>query len=464
MGFGAGNKALVQAVAQMKDVDYSKDPALGEIYRRLIDNRKEFEGVLDRNMKALMQISSLDLALEQHTKRMVELASEVASATETIYTASADTTTAVSRVAEKHEELTNTIIQASEETSDVYGTIEDGQNALTQIRDLSNETISMSKNMQEDMDALSAVIKQMNEVISGIDAVSSQTNLLALNASIEAARAGEAGRGFAVVAEEIRKLAEQTQELTANMGKFVEGIRGASERSIESAKSTIDALGSMTEQINGVWELNEGNKKNISLINDAICSLASVSEDISDSMQEMESGAASIEQQCAVLRDDTTDMDTIIGALQDVTRPITEIEKTLDEAVKEMGQMSEDAFLALGKQEFIKYIDSAITAHRSWLDNLKKIVTTHTILPLQLDATKCGFGHFYYAITPQFPQIQGIWEQLGEKHKHFHGYGAQVIEALFDEDYERAQQICSEAETYSGELIADLEQIKNMIA
>ena len=60
------------------------------------------------------------------------------------------------------------------------------------------------------MNTLLDVVNHMNEVIAGINSISSQTNLLALNASIEAARAGEAGRGFAVVAEEIRKLAEQT--------------------------------------------------------------------------------------------------------------------------------------------------------------------------------------------------------------------------------------------------------------
>ena len=353
MGFGAGNKALVQAVAQMKDVDYSKDPALGEMYHRLVSNRDGFEYALEQNVKACAQIEALDLELGQNAQKITDMTSEIASATKTIYRASADTAQAADRVTEKHEELSNTIINASEEASEVYGKIEEGQNALSEIRDLSNDTIEMSKSMQQDMDALSSVIKRMNEVISGIDAVSSQTNLLALNASIEAARAGEAGRGFAVVAEEIRKLAEQTQELTANMGEFVEGIRGASERGIVSAKSTIDALGSMTDKINSVWELNEGNKENISKINDAIFSLASVSEDISDSMQEMESGAGSIEEQCAVLKDDTANMDEIIGSLEHVAEPVAQVKQAIDAATKTMGQMSEDPFLAIKNEELL---------------------------------------------------------------------------------------------------------------
>lgn len=112
----------------------------------------------------------------------------------------------------------------------------------------------------------------MNEVIEGINSISSQTNLLALNASIEAARAGEAGKGFAVVAEEIRKLAEQTQNMTANMSEFVERIKEASAKSSDSANTAVEALGDMSEKINSAWEINDANQKSVGKISDSISS------------------------------------------------------------------------------------------------------------------------------------------------------------------------------------------------
>ena len=65
--------------------------------------------------------------------------------------------------------------------------------------------------------ALAAKSEQIGGIVETITGIADQTNLLALNAAIEAARAGEQGRGFAVVAEEVRKLAEESQQAAATI-------------------------------------------------------------------------------------------------------------------------------------------------------------------------------------------------------------------------------------------------------
>ncbi|MFL9825332.1 methyl-accepting chemotaxis protein [Rhodoplanes sp. SY1] len=67
------------------------------------------------------------------------------------------------------------------------------------------------------LDGLRAALERVAKAAGGIDAIARQTNLLALNATIEAARAGEAGKGFAVVAQEVKALAKQTSEATAEI-------------------------------------------------------------------------------------------------------------------------------------------------------------------------------------------------------------------------------------------------------
>lgn len=145
--------------------------------------------------------------------------------------------------------------------------------------------------------------------------------------------------------------------------------------------------------------------------------------------------------------------------LRKATQPVVDIEKILDATVKEMGDMTKDAFYHLKTQEFAQYMENAISSHHAWLDNLKKMVKTREITPLQLDSSKCGFGHFYYAMTPNIPGVLPIWDSLGAKHQKFHKYGASVMEAIKRQAYMDAEQIYREVELYSRELISDMERI-----
>jgi len=91
-------------------------------------------------------------------------------------------------------------------------------NQMTSIR----QTVDNSAKVVTELGERSKEIGQIVETISGI---ASQTNLLALNAAIEAARAGEQGKGFAVVAEEVRKLAEQSQEAAKQIADLISDIQ-----------------------------------------------------------------------------------------------------------------------------------------------------------------------------------------------------------------------------------------------
>lgn len=453
---------LIDSVANLENADYSRQPKLNSIYKRLIKNREDFERVMSKNISAVMQISSLDLILRQQTDQMGVVSDSVTNATDTIQEAAEESSLVANQVSTQHEELTNTIVHAAEDTNEVHAKIENGQRELSVIKDLSLSTISGSKEMQKDMNDLMDVIQHMNEVIAGINSISSQTNLLALNASIEAARAGEAGRGFAVVAEEIRKLAEETQQMTANMGEFVASIKIASERSAKSVDNTIEALNTMTDKIGKVWEINAENQQHVARVNDSISSLAAVSEEINSSMTEMETQAFNIKEQCTTLTENTHLLQSVSRELKNAIKPVISIEQMLDESTKQLGDMTDDVFFRMEYKEFMGYMDRAIDAHQAWLGNLKKMVDNKTLVPLQFDATKCGFGHFYYSMTPKTPEIREVWTKLEEKHKKFHNYGKNVKQCIMDENYSEAEKYYREAEQYSKELIGDFQRMKNI--
>lgn len=457
-------KDLLSSLSTLENADYSRKSAeLDQMYRRLTTGRTQFETVMSNMFDSLMKISSLDLSLTRYAELLQQISDSVSSATDLIHQASGEAASVSSTVSGQHEELTSTIIGVSEASSSVYQKIEEGQQELTATRDLSDNTILASREMQQDMNQLSDIISQMNNVIAGINSISSQTNLLALNASIEAARAGEAGKGFAVVADEIRQLADETQNLTASMGRFVTDIHTASEKSVKSADMTIESLQTVTQKISHVWELNEDNRKKLEKITDSISSLAGLSEEISSSIIELESRSTDIESQCGVLHDDMVQLQEHGKNINNIVAPLEAIETTLDESAKVMGIMAKDAFYKLEDKNFAEYIDKAITAHINWLGNLERIVKEKTILPLQINDRKCGFGHFYYAMQPTNPEIMKIWNELGERHKKFHSYGKQALDAMFDENYSKAESIYQEAVQYSRTLMQELEAVKKML-
>ncbi len=190
----------------------------------------------------------------------------------------------------------------SETTTNVMEQVNAGKQAMDKTLSTIHELAKEVKRAGEVVTSLDQRSDSIGSIISTIDGIAEQTNLLALNAAIEAARAGEQGRGFAVVADEVRTLAQRTQQATGEINQLIQELqsdartasqvmsRGGEQATltVDNAYNTQQQLDSITEQMANINDLNQeiasavGNQANT--IGDINNNLKTVSEEAASSV------------------------------------------------------------------------------------------------------------------------------------------------------------------------------------
>ncbi|MBD8597185.1 methyl-accepting chemotaxis protein [Pseudomonas sp. CFBP 8772] len=306
-------RLTLSAAARIANGDLSQDLELG---------RRDEMGMLQRSMQ------EMTLSLRKLISGISDGVTQIASAAEQLSAVTAQTSVGVNSqkdetdcVATAMNQMTSTVMEvarnaeeASEAARHADQQARDGDkvvnDAIAQIERLALEV----NNSTEAMGKLKLESDKIGGVLDVIKSVSQQTNLLALNAAIEAARAGEAGRGFAVVADEVRGLAQRTQESTEEIEVLIAALQSGTQQvvmtldasrtltdsSVELSRQAGSALGHITRTVSTIQTMNQqiaaaGEEQSsvAEQINRSVLNVRDVSEQTAASSEE--TAASSIE-------------------------------------------------------------------------------------------------------------------------------------------------------------------------
>lgn len=299
-------------------VQYQSNDEFGHIAKGINQVADELHQVLQQIDSAVHQVAA---AAEQASAVTVQTSKGVLQQQQDTELAA----TAMHEMSATVRDVASSTAEAAGEASAVHQHAEKGLTELHQTIDLIGKLSSQVQNTNNTIVQVKSHSQSINTVLEVIRGIAEQTNLLALNAAIEAARAGEQGRGFAVVADEVRHLAQRTQQSTVDIRSMIETLQQSTEQASADMQLSLQQAGQGAENIHATGHLLEAVLEGIVAINDKTTQIASAAEEQSTVAEEINQNiirisdvsvqtSAGAEQTAATARE----LARLAGSLQDM--------------------------------------------------------------------------------------------------------------------------------------------------
>ena len=289
-----GVKQIAAGDLGIADLEVGSKDEIGQLAYSVNEMKQHLKelirGIANSSSQVAAASEQLTAGAEQSAHVVTQVAesiNEVAQGAEKQMRAVTETSSAVEHISSGMQQAAAGSAQAAEHSTQAARKAKEGDlavgRAVTQMASI-ERTVNNSAQVVAKLGERSKEIGQIVSVISGI---AGQTNLLALNAAIEAARAGEQGRGFAVVADEVRKLAEQSQEAAQRIAELIGEIQGDTDQAVV-------AMSEGTREVKVGSEVVTAAGQAFAEITELVAHVSEQVQDISQVMQRMSQGSEKI--------------------------------------------------------------------------------------------------------------------------------------------------------------------------
>lgn len=440
-------------------VQYSRHIRIADYFDKLFESEESLAESAKKIIDIGASISSFDSEMRYISNMLIDFAKEMSDVSQSNLAIVQQTTASMNGVNETISVATETLNSVSSSSQNLMQSNIEGLEQMKEIGNIKEDVVSNANVMSSKIDYLVEMANKVSDIVKTVEAIAGKTNLLALNASIEAARAGEHGKGFAVVAEEIRKLADDTKINLSGMKSIMNNIHQAAADGKSSMDKTIYETSKMSEKIDTVKvtiqenvSLLDSTVKDIKLLNESMNGISISAYEINKAMEISTKDAEKLTNMTEEIHK------SALESSNEATK-ISKIDSELSDIVKKMLSHLKNSSNSINNKDFIMYMEKSKESHEEWLFNLKRSVNTMKVYPLQLDGTRCAFGHFYYAINVEHPKIISNWKSIEKVHMDFHDFGKKVMDAIKNDNYESAYNYYKQAEEISSKIFKYLEDI-----